>query len=172
MGDDVYQPQQPEASDLTEQLDIEDTLENRAGLSDLLDEGYSPPERPWAVEDQGTTAAEQHRGEPLNGRLARELPEVTEAVGDDLGDLPEGDGELWDGEVGMARVEPPHPAAGHQRAGHHGGRGRRDRRSGRIRRGSGHACRTGRPVVRRCPFPLSPYCNMTSHRRRSGHDHS
>lgn len=104
MGDDVYQPQQPEASDLTEQLDIEDTLENRAGLSDLLDEGYSPPERPWAVEDQGTTAAEQHRGEPLNGRLARELPEVTEAVGDDLGDLPEGDGELWDGEVGMARA--------------------------------------------------------------------
>jgi hypothetical protein len=104
MGDDVYQPQQPEASDLTEQLDIEDTLDNRVGITDLLDEGYSPPERPWAVEDQGTTAAEQHSGEPLESRLARELPDVTETDGDDLGDLPNGDGELWDAEVGTARA--------------------------------------------------------------------
>lgn len=103
MGDDVYQPQQPEASDPTEQLDLEDTLDNR-GLTDLLDEGYSPPERPWAVEDRGTTAAEQHSGEPLEGRLARELPEVTETDGDDLGDLSDGDGELWDAEVGSARA--------------------------------------------------------------------
>ncbi|MFF2410961.1 DUF5709 domain-containing protein [Streptomyces sp. NPDC058092] len=103
MGDDVYQPQEPEASDPTEQLDIEDTLDNR-GLTDLLDEGYSPPERPWAVEDQGTTAAEQHSGEPLESRLARELPEVTEAAGDDVGDLSDGDGELWDAEVGTVRA--------------------------------------------------------------------
>ncbi|MFB6988830.1 DUF5709 domain-containing protein [Streptomyces sp. NPDC056178] len=103
MGDDVYQPQQPEASDLAEQLDIEDTLDNR-GLIDLLDEGYSPPERPWAVEDQGTTAAEQHSGEPLESRLARELPEVSEITGDGLGDLSDGDGELWDGEVGTVRA--------------------------------------------------------------------
>ncbi|MCX4790217.1 MULTISPECIES: DUF5709 domain-containing protein [unclassified Streptomyces] len=103
MGDDVYQPQEPEASDPTEQLDIEDTLDNR-GLTDLLDEGYSPPERPWAVEDQGTTAAEQHSGEPLESRLARELPEVNEAAGDDVGDLSDGDGELWDAEVGTVRA--------------------------------------------------------------------
>ncbi|MFF9508647.1 DUF5709 domain-containing protein [Streptomyces sp. NPDC014724] len=103
MGDDVYQPQQPEASDLPEQLDIEDTLDNR-GLTDLLDEGYSPPERPWVVEDQGTTAAEQHSGEPLESRLARELPEVSEITGDGLGDLSDGDGELWDGEVGTVRA--------------------------------------------------------------------
>ncbi|MFF9350049.1 DUF5709 domain-containing protein [Streptomyces sp. NPDC014734] len=103
MGDDVYQPQQPEASDLTEQLGIEDILDNR-GLTDLLDEGYSPPERPWAVEDRGTTAAEQHRGEPLEGRLARELPDVTAADGDALGDLSDGDGELRDAEVGTVRA--------------------------------------------------------------------
>ncbi|MFE7264071.1 DUF5709 domain-containing protein [Streptomyces sp. NPDC057592] len=103
-GDDVYQPQQqPEASDLTEQLDVEDTLDNR-GLTDALDEGYSPPERPWAVEDQGTTAAEQHNGETLDGRLARELPESSDLVGDGLGDLPGGDGELWDAEVGTMRA--------------------------------------------------------------------
>ncbi|MFB7215067.1 DUF5709 domain-containing protein [Streptomyces sp. NPDC056255] len=103
-GDDVYQPQQqPEASDLTEQLDVEDTLDNR-GLTDALDEGYSPPERPWAVEDRGTTAAEQHDGETLDGRLARELPESSDLVGDGLGDLPGGDGELWDAEVGTVRA--------------------------------------------------------------------
>ncbi|MGW2084952.1 DUF5709 domain-containing protein [Streptomyces sp. NPDC001880] len=104
-GDDVYQPQQPEASDLTEQLDVEDTLDNR-GLTDALDEGYSPPERPWAVEDRGTTAAEQHDGESLEGRLARELPDSpdTDGDGDGMGDLPGGDGELWDAEVGTARA--------------------------------------------------------------------
>ncbi|MEE1773066.1 DUF5709 domain-containing protein [Streptomyces sp. JV185] len=104
-GDDVYQPQQPEASDLSEQLDVQDTLDNR-GLTDALDEGYSPPERPWVVEDRGTTAAEQHDGESLDGRLARELPESPEAdgVGDGVGDLPGGDGELWDEEVGTVRA--------------------------------------------------------------------
>ncbi|MEV1036198.1 DUF5709 domain-containing protein [Streptomyces sp. NPDC050204] len=102
-GDDVYQPQQPEASDLAEQLDIEDTLDNRQ-LTDALDEGYSPPERPWAVEDRGTTAAEQHDGESLEGRLARELPDSSDTVGDGIGDLPDGDGELWDTEVGTVRA--------------------------------------------------------------------
>ncbi|MEL5960731.1 DUF5709 domain-containing protein [Streptomyces sp. CLV115] len=102
-GDDVYQPQQPEASDLAEQLDVEDTLDDRH-LTDALDEGYSPPERPWAVEDRGTTAAEQHEGESLDGRLARELPESSDTVGDGIGDLPGGDGELWDAEVGTVRA--------------------------------------------------------------------
>ncbi|MFF2010957.1 DUF5709 domain-containing protein [Streptomyces sp. NPDC058195] len=102
-GDDVYQPQQSQAADLTEQLDVEDTLDNR-GLDDALDEGYSPPERPWAVEDRGTTAAEQRDGEPLESRLARELPDDPGTVGDGLGDLPDGDGELWDAEVGTVRA--------------------------------------------------------------------
>ncbi|WP_335937870.1 DUF5709 domain-containing protein [Streptomyces sp. PTD5-9] len=103
MGDDVYQPQSPEASDLTEQLDAGDTLDVR-GPADPLDEGYSPPERPWAVEDRGTTAAEQHSGESLEGRLARELPDVAAADGDGVGDLSNGDGELWDMEVGVMRA--------------------------------------------------------------------
>ncbi|MFE7617698.1 DUF5709 domain-containing protein [Streptomyces sp. NPDC057496] len=104
-GDDVYQPQQPEASDPMEQLDVEDTLDDR-GLADALDEGYSPPERPWAVEDLGTTAAEQHTGESLESRLARELPDTSGADGDGdgVGDLSDGDGEPWDGEVGTVRA--------------------------------------------------------------------
>ncbi|MFF3389532.1 DUF5709 domain-containing protein [Streptomyces sp. NPDC002669] len=104
-GDDVYQPQQPEASDPMEQLDVEDTLDDR-GLTDALDEGYSPPERPWAVEDLGTTAAEQQTGESLESRLARELPDTAGADGDGdgMGDLSDGDGEPWDGEVGTVRA--------------------------------------------------------------------
>ncbi|MEU1346491.1 DUF5709 domain-containing protein [Streptomyces sp. NPDC005795] len=102
-GDDVYQPQQPEASDPVEQLDTADTLHDRR-LDDVLDEGYSPPERPWAVEDRGTTGAEQLSGETLDGRLGRELPEDSDPAGDGLGDLSDGDGEPWDAEVGDVRA--------------------------------------------------------------------
>lgn len=102
-GDDVYQPQQPEASDPVEQLDTADTLDNRQ-LADILDEGYSPPERPWVVEDRGTTGSELLSGETLDGRLARELPETAGPPGDDVGDLPDGDGEARDSEVGDERA--------------------------------------------------------------------
>lgn len=102
-GDEVYQPQQPEASDPADLLDAEDTLDNR-DVADVLDEGYSPPERPWAVEDRGTTASEQHSGETLEGKLARELPEISGEPGDGVGDVPDGNGEPWDGEVGTVRA--------------------------------------------------------------------
>ncbi|MGW2282033.1 DUF5709 domain-containing protein [Streptomyces sp. NPDC001770] len=102
-GDDVYQPQPEEASDPDEQLDIEDTLVD-SDLSDALDEGYSPPERPWAVNDVGTTASEQHDGESLDSRLSRELPEVAASDSDGAGDLADGEGEPWDDEVGTDRA--------------------------------------------------------------------
>ncbi|MGW1467231.1 DUF5709 domain-containing protein [Streptomyces sp. NPDC002308] len=102
-GDDVYQPQPEQASDPDEQLDIEDTLVD-SDLGDALDEGYSPPERPWAVEDVGTTASEQHDGESLDSRLSRELPEVATSDGDGTGDLSGGEGEPWDDEVGTDRA--------------------------------------------------------------------
>ncbi|MCX5402239.1 DUF5709 domain-containing protein [Streptomyces sp. NBC_00102] len=102
-GDDVYQPQPEQASDPDEQLDIEDTLVD-SDLGDALDEGYSPPERPWAVEDVGTTASEQQDGESLDSRLARERPEVSASDSDGAGDLPDGEGEPWDDEVGTDRA--------------------------------------------------------------------
>ncbi|THA62129.1 hypothetical protein E6P78_24000 [Streptomyces sp. A0958] len=103
-GDDVYQPQpQSQASDPVEQLDTEDTLDD-VELDDVLDRGYSPPERPWAVQDLRTTAAEQQRGEPLEERLARELPEDGTPRGDGVGDVVDGDGEPWDREVGTVRA--------------------------------------------------------------------
>ncbi|MCX4679809.1 DUF5709 domain-containing protein [Streptomyces sp. NBC_01433] len=102
-GDDVYQPQEPEASDPADLLDAEDTLDT-TGVTDVLDEGYSPPDRPWAVDDQGTTAAEQHSGESLDSRLTRERPEISDSTDDGPGDLTDGDGELWDTEVGTDRA--------------------------------------------------------------------
>ncbi len=91
-------------NDVFEQLDQSDTLDTR-GPADPLDEGYSPPERPWAVDDWGVTAREEAEGEDLAHRLARELPDV--GVGDDegdgLGDTLDTDGELRDNEVGDLR---------------------------------------------------------------------
>ncbi|WP_393086289.1 DUF5709 domain-containing protein [Streptomyces sp. LN704] len=101
-GDDVYQPDGSEVQDDAGLLDVEDTLDSD-GVGDPLDRGWSPPERPWAVEHSGVTASERRHGETLDQRLAEELPEVTEAGGDGIGDYQDGDGEPLDNEVGTAR---------------------------------------------------------------------
>lgn len=82
-------------------LDPEDTLLDR----DELAEGYSPPEHTRATEDWGTTARETAAGESLDGRLAREVPDLADDAGDDgLGDSEDTDGELVDDEVGDVRA--------------------------------------------------------------------
>jgi hypothetical protein len=86
-----------------EQLDGEDTLEY-GSPEDPLDEGYSPAERPWAVDGWGTTAREEAAGESLDGRLARERPDTDASGGDGLGDSGDTDGELLDDEVGDLRA--------------------------------------------------------------------
>ncbi|WP_328491568.1 DUF5709 domain-containing protein [Streptomyces sp. NBC_00414] len=103
MGDEVYQPDGSEVQDDAGLLDASDTLDYRAG-EEALDEGYSPPERPWAVEHTGVTAAEARRGETLDERLAEEVPDIGVPEGDDLGDTPDTDGELLDEEVGDTRA--------------------------------------------------------------------
>jgi hypothetical protein len=84
-------------------LEPEDTLVDR-GVADVLDEGYSPAERP-------SDFYEGH--EALTARLSRELPEVSgppargdrgDDLGDDLGDTSDTDGELYDDEVGVERA--------------------------------------------------------------------
>lgn len=65
----------PEGDD--DQLPKEDTLTNR-GVDDVLDEGYSPPERP-RTNHFGETEREELQGESLDQRLAEEQPEVWEA---------------------------------------------------------------------------------------------
>lgn len=96
-----------------DQLSAEDTLDDR-GVDDLLDEGYSPPERPRGVDAFGTTAAEQRQGESLQQRLAHEVPDPNNSFEDPLadsdlvgGDYPDAiaaeDDFLGDGEVGDRR---------------------------------------------------------------------
>lgn len=101
-GDDVYQPDASDQREDTGLLDVEDTLEND-GVDDPLDRGWSPPERPWAVERADVTAAERQQGETLDQRLAEELPDVVAPDGDGIGDAEGTDGELLDNEVGAMR---------------------------------------------------------------------
>jgi hypothetical protein len=103
MGDDVYQPDGSEVQDDVGLLDASDTLDYRGG-DQALDEGYSPPERPWGVEHTGVTASEQRRGESLDERLSEELPDIGVPEGDGIGDTWDTDGELIDYEVGDQRA--------------------------------------------------------------------
>ena len=99
--------------DEEDQLQAEDTLDDR-GVDDLLDEGYSPPERPLGVDAFGTTLAEQRQGENIEQRLAHEMPDPNNASSESLedadmvgGDDPDAiaaeDDFLGDGEVGDRR---------------------------------------------------------------------
>ncbi|MGW2638468.1 DUF5709 domain-containing protein [Streptomyces sp. NPDC001348] len=101
-GDDVYQPDASEIQDDAGLLDAEDTLVDD-GVDDPLDRGWSPPERPWAVEHAGVTAAERRQGETLEERLAEELPDLATPDGDGIGDVEDTDGEALDNEVGDLR---------------------------------------------------------------------
>jgi hypothetical protein len=104
MNPSVYGSDGTDPEEATGVLQPEDTLDYRPGVSDVLDTGWSPPERPWAVADWGTTEREELAGEGLAGRLAREIPERTTDEGDGLGDASDTDGELLDREVGGRRA--------------------------------------------------------------------
>jgi hypothetical protein len=83
-------------------LEDDETLDGRG--VDVLDEGYTVPERPWERDHYGVTAREARERESLAGRLARELPDISDTDdGDGLGDAVGTDGELYDDEVGAAR---------------------------------------------------------------------
>ena len=99
----------PDVDDDTvlEQLEGEDTLVEGPSI---VDEGWSPGERPRAVDSWGTTAREESEGEPLDGRLSREELDPSSGVlsdasyNDGLGDSNDTDGELRDDEVGDSRA--------------------------------------------------------------------
>ncbi len=57
-----------------DQLQPYDTLDDR-GVEDVLDEGYSPPEKLRGSRAHGTTPAEVAEGESLEDRVAQEEPE-------------------------------------------------------------------------------------------------
>jgi hypothetical protein len=74
-----------------------DSLSDDRGLTEPLDEGYSPPEK-WSVgQGYGNTPLEEELGETLDQRLAQEEPEPDPYAEEDVEDLD-------DGEVGDARA--------------------------------------------------------------------
>jgi hypothetical protein len=103
-GDEVYQPtgDNEEQADAAP-LDMEDAL-GEDDYDESLDRGYSPPERPYGVEAGGTTGEEQREGQSLDDRLAEEVPDVSEAPGDGVGDTSDAEGEPVDPEAGGARA--------------------------------------------------------------------
>ncbi|GAA1606189.1 DUF5709 domain-containing protein [Kribbella hippodromi] len=75
MSDDNREDYGSYSVDDEDQLQPGDTLDDR-GVDDLLDEGYSPPEKWSAGEGFGTTADEALQGESLDQRIAQENPDV------------------------------------------------------------------------------------------------
>ncbi len=80
------------ASEGDQQLQPGDTLDER-GVDDILDEGYSPPERWSVLERFGNTAEEEREGESLDQKLAEEEPDPNLAFDDPLADTPGRDGD-------------------------------------------------------------------------------
>ncbi|WP_019143586.1 DUF5709 domain-containing protein [Aeromicrobium massiliense] len=85
-----------EKSEAQDQMQPYDTLNDR-GVDDVLDEGYTAPEKWSAGEGFGTTADEQLQGESLDQRLRQEEPEPDPYAETETEDLD-------DGEVGGARA--------------------------------------------------------------------
>ena len=113
-GDEIDATTQADVSDQQEQLSQEqpyDSLVDR-GVEDVLDEGYSPPERYSSAERFGNTAEEMREGETFEERLRQEVPDDEVVYGEDAGDdpdrdpleIPPEDDFLGDREVGDGRA--------------------------------------------------------------------
>lgn len=63
-----------------DQLQPEDTLE-QVSTDDVLDDGYTPPDRLHGSLAHGVTAEEQHRDETIEARIHQEVPDPTSAYG-------------------------------------------------------------------------------------------
>ncbi|MFE9911652.1 DUF5709 domain-containing protein [Streptomyces clavifer] len=102
-GDDVYQPDGSDADNRpADDLDPENVLDE-PDLDDVLDAGYSPPEKPLGVSKYGTTGEEQREGESLDRRLAQEVPEEDPLLADPADAGPEDNGPE-EGDAGDERA--------------------------------------------------------------------
>ena len=84
-------------------LPPEESLDDEELGEDIEGPGYSPVDRPLASFSWGFTALEAGTHEPFDRRLAREIPDYVDDVGDGLGDSSDTDGELIDDQVGLRR---------------------------------------------------------------------
>ncbi len=76
-----------------DQLQPQDSLDDR-GVEDVLDEGFSPPEKLRGADDKAVTPRGELEGETIDERIAQEEPEVWADVED------EADADILDGPVG------------------------------------------------------------------------
>ena len=91
-----------DADEASLRLEPEDVLEDDS-TDDVLEAGYSPEDRPWAVDDPVVSGER----ESLDQRLAEERREddgADDGADDGLGDVAGTDGELRDDEVGNRRA--------------------------------------------------------------------
>ncbi|WP_182379513.1 DUF5709 domain-containing protein [Nocardioides sp. WS12] len=96
-------------SDESGQLQPHEPLDDR-GVDDVLDEGYSPPERLRGSTAKGVTAREELEGETIEERLRQEEPEADVDL-DQMEDDPSLPGEVGDQRAGRL-VAPADGAAG------------------------------------------------------------
>ena len=87
-----------------DQLQPGDTLDD-GDLDDVLDRGFSPPDRPPRGYDDYPTEAEMRRGESLDERLSEEVPDVDPYADDDEDDDHEDENAL-DEELGLDEADP------------------------------------------------------------------
>ncbi|WP_461022948.1 DUF5709 domain-containing protein [Thalassiella azotivora] len=104
-GDSVYQPQDDGRLDDSGELDMDDAL-GEPDTDEMLDMGYSPPERARGMDRWGTTGSEERQGENLELRERQLEPDDWERPDgrDGLGDSEDTDGELIDDQVGHHRA--------------------------------------------------------------------
>lgn len=85
-----------------DQLQPEDTLDD-GDLNDVLDRGYSPPDRAPKGYDDYPTEAERRQGESLDEKLAEEEPDVDPYAEDD--DSDHEDENALDEELGLDEAD-------------------------------------------------------------------
>jgi hypothetical protein len=99
--------EQPEAPDLGASIQLESSQHLAAppGDRDGMDAGYVPPDRPYVLEDDSMTAGGMRRGDTLDERLAREVPD------EEPGGDPDRAGRIAIADEGIA-LETPDSLAG------------------------------------------------------------
>ena len=86
-----------------DQLQSGDTLDD-TDVDDVLDRGYSPPDRPPKGYDDYPTEAERRRGESLDEKLAEEEPDIDPYAEDDRDDDREDENAL-DEQLGLDEAD-------------------------------------------------------------------
>lgn len=84
-----------------DQLQPGDTLDD-GDLEDVLDRGFSPPDRPPPGYDDYPTEAETRQGESLDRRLAEEIPDPDPYAEDDDHE----DENVLDEQIGLDEADP------------------------------------------------------------------